>query len=110
MNWLIPAAHAADAPAASPEGGFFQFGLLIVMFVVFYFLLIRPQSKRAKEHKKLVTELAKGDEVVTSGGIMGKVTKVVDEFVVVEVANNLEVKIQKQNVTASLPKGTLKQI
>ena len=114
MSWLIPAAQAAEtaqpAGQAPPDGGLFQIGLIVVMFVVFYFFLIRPQSKRAKEHKELLGGLAKGDEVVTSGGILGKVSKVVDDFVVVEIANNLEIKVQKQSITATLPKGTLKNI
>jgi preprotein translocase subunit YajC len=112
---LIPAAQAAAETANStakppPDAGLFQFGLIAVMAAVFYFFLIRPQSKRAKEHKELLGGLAKGDEVVTSGGILGKVNKVVDDFVVVEIANNLEIKVQKQSVTATLPKGTLKNI
>jgi len=111
MSWLISTAHAADAPAAAPQdGGLVSFALLGIMFVVFYFLILRPQSKRAKEHKKLVSELTKGDEVTTNGGILGKVVKVVDEYVVVEVANGLEIKFQKQNITSTLPKGTLKNI
>ncbi len=110
MSWLIPAAHAAGSAPAPQGGGLFQIALIAVMFVAFYFFLIRPQSKRAKEHKKMLGELQKNDEVVTSGGIMGKVVKVVDDYVVVEIANNLEVKLQKQNVTSTLPKGTLKNI
>ena len=111
MSWLIPEAHAAaggGAPGGAPGG--VEMILLIVMMVVFYFFLIRPQQKRAKEHKNLVNNLSKGDEVVTSGGILGKVTKVTDEFVVVEISNNLEIKLQKQSVQATLPKGTIKSI
>src|SRR5690606_14081902 len=114
MSWLIPAAQAAEtaqpAGQAPPDGSLFQIALTSVLFIVFYFFLIRPQSKRAKEHKELLGGLAKGDEVVTSGGILGKVSKVVDDFVVVEIANNLEIKVQKQSITATLPKGTLKNI
>lgn len=114
MSWLIPAAQAAEttqtAAQTPPGGGLFQIGLIAVMFVVFYFFLIRPQSKRAKEQKEMLGGLAKGDEVVTSGGILGKVSKVVDDFVVVEIANSLEIKVQKQSITATLPKGTLKSI
>lgn len=112
MNWLIPEAHAAAGGGAAPGGapGGVELIMLVVMMVVFYFFLIRPQQKRAKEHKNLVQNLGKGDEVVTSGGILGKVVKVTDEFVVVEISNNLEVKLQKQSVQATLPKGTIKSI
>lgn len=111
MSWLISTAHAADAPAAAPQdGGLISFGLLGVMFVVFYFLILRPQSKRAKEQKQMINALAKGDEVTTNGGILGKVVKVVDDYVVLEIANNIELKFHKQNITSTLPKGTLKNI
>jgi len=78
--------------------------------LIFYFLIWRPQSKRAKEHKNLMAGLEKGDEVVTSGGMAGRITKVTDDFIVVEVADNVEVKVQKVAVAAALPKGTLKDI
>lgn len=78
--------------------------------LIFYFLMWRPQSKRAKEHKNLVSSLSKGDEVVTNGGIAGKVTKVSDDFVTVEVSDGVELKIQKVAVSSTLPKGTLKGI
>ena len=77
---------------------------------VFYFLLIRPQAKRAKEHKKMVEALAKGDEVVTNGGVLGKITKVSDDFVVIEVAQGVELNVQRQSVAALMPKGTVKSI
>lgn len=110
MSWLIPEAHAAAGGGATGAPGGVEMIMLIVMMVVFYFFLIRPQQKRAKEHKNLVNNLGKGDEVVTSGGILGKVTKVTDEFVVVEISTNLEIKLQKQSVQATLPKGTIKSI
>lgn len=78
--------------------------------LIFYLLIWRPQSKRAKEHKALMSGLNKGDEVVTSGGIAGKITKVTDDFIVVEIADNVEVKVQKVAVATALPKGTLKDI
>ncbi|MDX1452076.1 MAG: preprotein translocase subunit YajC [Oleiphilaceae bacterium] len=78
--------------------------------LIFYFLMWRPQSKRAKEHRNLVSGLSKGDEVVTSGGVAGKVTKVTDDFVMLEVAEGVEMKIQKVAVASALPKGTLKSI
>ncbi len=99
--------------AAAPAGG----GSPMTMFLflggfalIAYFLLIRPQSKRRKEHQALVSALAKGDEVVTAGGITGSVTKVEDDFVKLAIANNVEIRIQKGSVGASLPKGTLKTL
>ena len=111
MNYLIPMAYADTAAAGAPPGGeFMQFILLGGFLVVFYMMVWRPQSKRAKEHRNLIGGLQKGDEVVTSGGIAGKVTKVTDEFIVVEVSDNVELRFQKQAVVAALPKGTLKAI
>jgi preprotein translocase subunit YajC len=83
---------------------------LVLMFVVMYFLMIRPQQKRAKEQRAMMDALAKGDEVVTAGGILGRVTKVVDAYVTVEMAAGTEVVIQKSSVTMLLPKGTLKSL
>jgi preprotein translocase subunit YajC len=79
-----------------------------ILFVVFYFLLIRPQQKRAKEHRKLIENLAKGDEVVTGGGLVGKVVDLGDNFIEVEVADNVRVKVQRQMLASVLPKGTIK--
>ncbi|NLY17266.1 MAG: preprotein translocase subunit YajC [Gammaproteobacteria bacterium] len=110
MSFFIPMAYA-DAAAGTPPGGdFIQFALLGGFLVVFYLMVWRPQSKRAKEHRNLIGSLQKGDEVVTSGGVAGKVTKVADEFIMVEVADNIEMRFQKQAVVATLPKGTLKAI
>ena len=81
---------------------------LVLIFVVFYFLLIRPQSKRAKEQKNMVENLAKGDEVITNGGLVGKINKVGDNFLVLQVADGVEVKIQKQSIATLLPKGSMK--
>jgi len=80
------------------------------MFVVLYFLMIRPQMKRAKEHKALIEALAKGDEVVTGGGVAGRITRVSDNFISLEVADTVEIQVQKQAVTVLLPKGTLKAL
>jgi preprotein translocase subunit YajC len=91
-------------------GGLMQLLPIVLMFVVLYFLMIRPQMKRAKEHKALVEALAKGDEVVTGGGIAGRVTKVSDNFLTLEVAVNVEIQVQKQAVTVVLPKGTLRAL
>ena len=85
--------------------------LLLVGFIgIFYFLLWRPQSKRRKEHQQLMSSLSNGDEVVTAGGIVGRITKVEDDFIKVQVASNVEMRIQKSAVGATLPKGTLKSL
>lgn len=113
MSFLIPAAYAdaaAPAAAAGPAGSGFEWVFLVGFLVIFYLMIWRPQAKRAKEHKNLLGGLQKGDEVVTSGGIIGKVTKVTDDFVVVEISDNVELKFQKQAIAATLPKGTLKSI
>ena len=107
MDWLIPSAWAQAAGGAQPNA-FMQLLPLILIFVVFYFLLIRPQAKRAKEHKVMVAALAVGDEVVTAGGILGKVTAAGEQFLTVELAEGVQVKVQRHTVTSVLPKGTLK--
>jgi preprotein translocase subunit YajC len=110
MNFLISEAWAqAPADAAGLQGGGTMTLLLMAgMFVVFYFLLIRPQQKRAKEHKALISALAKGDEVVTAGGTLGRVTDLNDNYVTVEIADGVNVKVQRQAVQTVLPKGTMK--
>ena len=108
MNFFI-----SDAMAADPVGQgdpLTSFLPLIVIFVIFYFLLIRPQSKKAKEHKQLIEALAKGDEVVTNGGILGKIVKVGDNFIELEVAEGVNVKVQRQAVATVMPKGTIKEL
>jgi preprotein translocase subunit YajC len=107
MDWLIPSAWAQAAGGAQPNA-LMQLLPLILIFVVFYFLLIRPQAKRAKEHKAMVAALAVGDEVVTSGGILGKVTEAGEQFLTVEVAEGVRVKVQRHTVSTVLPKGTMK--
>ena len=108
---MISLAHAQTAGAAAdPTGGFMQLLPMILMFVVLWFLMIRPQMKKAKEHKALIEALAKGDEVVTQGGIVGKVVKVGDSYVTVEIAANTEVVVQKPSIGLVLPKGTLKSL
>ena len=104
---LISSAHAQTA-AASSGGGFEQIFIMIAMFAVLYFFMIRPQQKKAKEHKALGEALAKGDEVITSGGMAGKITKVADDFVTIAIAENVEVQFQKAAIATVLPKGTLK--
>jgi len=99
-------------PALAQAGGqgdpFTQFLPLIIIFVLFYFLLIRPQSKRAKEHKKMVEELAEGQEVVTGGGVLGKVTAVGDDWITIEVAEGISLKVQRSTVSVVVPPGTIK--
>ncbi len=109
MDGLIASAWAQSAPAGAGQPNMLmQLLPLILIFVVFYFLLIRPQQKRAKEHRAMVAALSAGDEVVTSGGILGRVTDVGDQFVTVEVADGVQVKLQRHTVSQVLPKGTLK--
>jgi preprotein translocase subunit YajC len=81
---------------------------IIALFVLFYFILLRPQMKRDKEHKKMIQSLAKGDEIVTNGGLLGRVTELGDHFVALEIAKDLEVKIQRQAISMTVPKGTIK--
>ncbi|MBK5914386.1 preprotein translocase subunit YajC [Rhodocyclus purpureus] len=107
---LISSAYAQTAAAADPTGGLMQFIPLVLMFVVLYFLMIRPQMKRAKEHKAMVDALAKGDEVLTQGGIAGRVAKVGDTYIALELAEGVEVVAQKAAVQLVLPKGTLKSL
>ncbi|MAV26179.1 MAG: preprotein translocase subunit YajC [Gammaproteobacteria bacterium] len=110
IDLLIPAAQAAEAGG----GGGLPFGFdifIIVAFVlVFYFLIWRPQSKQAKEHRELVSSVSKGDEIVTRGGLLGRVSRVDEQYIEVEIADNTEIKLQKAAVAAMLPKGTIKQI
>ena len=81
---------------------------LVAMFVLMYFLLIRPQQKRAKDHKKLLSELKKGDEIVTNGGVVGKINSVDESFAVLEIAEGVVVKVQKQGINQKMPKGSVK--
>jgi len=107
---LISNAYAQAAGAADPTGGLMGLLPLILMFVVLWFLMIRPQMKRAKEHKALLEGLQKNDEVVTNSGIVGKVAQIGDNYIHVEVAPNTQIVVQKQAIGAVLPKGTLKSI
>ena len=100
----------ADAAAGQGPGMMGNVLMLGGFLLIFYFMLIRPQSKRAKEHQALITSIAKDDEVIVNGGILGKVTRVTDQFIVVAIADGVEMKVQKAAVSASIPKGTLKSI
>jgi preprotein translocase subunit YajC len=106
MNGLISDAWAQAAPGATSQ--FAPLLMVGVFFIIFYFLLFRPQQKRAKEHQNLVSKLATGDEVVTTGGLLGKVTDVGDTFVTLEIADGVRIKVQKVQITQLMPKGTLK--
>lgn len=107
MSFLINDAMAA-APVAEQAPVWTGLLPMLILFVVFYFLLIRPQQKKAKEHSNMVKELSKGDEVVTNGGILGKIRKVGENFVDLEVSDNVMLTIQKHQVSQLMPKGTLK--
>ncbi len=98
-------AQAGGSAGASPYGNIM---FLVLLFAVFYFLLIRPQQKRTKEHKKMVAAVAKGDEVVTNGGLLGKVIDVGDSFLTVNIAEGVDVKLQRGSLSATVPKGTIK--
>ena len=109
MNWFETAAYAAEAGSA-PGAGYMDLVLLGGFVLIFYFLLWRPQSKRRKEHRTLMSAIAKGDEVVTSSGMVGEITKIEDDFIKLRVAQNTEFRVQKSAVGATLPKGTLKSL
>jgi preprotein translocase subunit YajC len=100
----------AEGAAAPQDGGLMQFLPLVALLAVFYFLILRPQQKRAKEHKTLMEALQKGDEVTTIGGILGKVTKVNDDSAAIEIADNVVIQVQKAAIQNVLPKGTIKSI
>ncbi len=107
---FISNAYAQAAAPAGAAGGLMSFLPIILMFVVLYFLMIRPQMKRQKEQKAMIDALAKGDEVVTAGGLVGKVSKVGDAYIHVDVASGTEIVMQKAAVTMLLPKGTVKDL
>ncbi|HEY6482884.1 MAG TPA: preprotein translocase subunit YajC [Steroidobacteraceae bacterium] len=106
MNALIPDAWAQTAPGGA--GGIAPLLMMGVFIVIFYFLLIRPQQKKAKDHQALVAKLSSGDEVVTTGGLLGRVVDVGDNFITLEIADGVRVKVQKFQVASLMPKGTLK--
>ncbi len=110
---FISSAFAQTAPAAAAAGGDMQSSLmsmlpLLLMFVVLYFVMIRPQMKKQKEHKAMIDALAKGDEIITAGGFLGKVSKLGDSFLSIEITNGVEVQMQRSAVVQVLPKGTIK--
>ncbi|MGH8219428.1 MAG: preprotein translocase subunit YajC [Steroidobacteraceae bacterium] len=107
MNALIPSAWAQTS-GSSTSGQIAPLAMMVVFIAIFYFLLIRPQQKKSKDHQAMVSKLSVGDEVVTSGGLLGRVTDVGDTFVTLEIADSVRIKVQKAQVTSLVPKGTLK--
>ncbi len=105
---FISNAYAQAAPAADMSSSLMSMAPLVLMFVVLYFIMIRPQMKKQKEHRAMIEALAKGDEVVTAGGILGRVTSLGDNHLGVQIANGVEVQMQRSSVVQVLPKGTLK--
>ncbi len=110
MNFISSAYAQSGGQQGSGEAGLLQLALMVGLFVMFYFMAIRPQRKRQKEHADLVSNLTKGDEVVTNSGILGKIVKLDDNYLVLQVTDNVELKFQKVAIHAVLPKGTLKSI
>lgn len=110
IDLIIPSAYA-QAAAPSAQGGGFSFAIMFAVFFVFiYFFMWRPQSKRAKEQKQLLESLAKGDEVMTMGGMLGRISKINGQYLSLSVANNVDIVLQKSAVVSVMPKGTLKTI
>lgn len=107
---LISSAYAQAPAAAGGDPGFMGLLPIVLMFVLLYFLMIRPQMKRAKEAKAMVESLQKGDEIITAGGVLGKITKINEAYITVEIAANTEISVQKAAVQTLLPKGTLKTL
>ncbi len=110
MSFFIAEAHAQAQTAAPPGGGMINIAMLVGLFAIMYFMLIRPQRKKQKEHQQLIEALSKGDEVVLTSGMLGKVTDVGEVYITVDVGNNVSLKFQKLAVHAVLPKGTIKSI
>jgi preprotein translocase subunit YajC len=107
LDFLISPAYAQQGAAPNP---LMQFLPLVLLVILFYFMLIRPQMKRSREHRDMLGSLAKGDEVVTSGGLAGKVANIGEAYVAVEIADNVTIKVQKSAISSVLPKGTLKAL
>ena len=110
MDALFAAAAHAQSGGAGQENVFVTFLPLVLIFVLFYFLLIRPQQKRARQHREMLAALKVGDEVITAGGVIGKVVNISDSFVSLEVGEKVEIRFQKQAMQTVLPRGTIKSI
>ena len=110
MDFLISAAHAQQSGAAPQGGGLLSMLPLVGLLVLFYFMLIRPQQKRTKQHTQLISSLSKGDEIITAGGLTGTVAELSDEYVKLQIAETTVITIQRQSISSVLPKGTLKTL
>lgn len=111
LNFFVANAHADAGAVASPQqGGFSLVTMFVIFFLFIYFAVWRPQSKRAKEQQTMMSSLTKGDEVVTAGGLVGRISKLTDQYIGLSVANNVEIVLQKSSVVSILPKGTLKTV
>ena len=107
LEFFINSAHAADPGS---QGGIISLIPLLILFLVFYFFLIRPQMKQAKTQKKMIESLAKNDEVVTNGGLLGKIMRVDDSFITLKIAEDIEVRVQKNAISTMMPKGTIRNL
>jgi preprotein translocase subunit YajC len=110
MDFFISAAQAAEGQAAAGSPGLLDFAFPIILLVLFYVMLIRPQQKRAKEHRAMQAALSKGDDVVTDGGVMGKILEITDNAITVQIAEGVDVKVRRESISSVLPKGTLKKL
>lgn len=111
VSYLIADAIATTVQTTAPQGeGTFSLVMIVAIFVLFYFMLVRPQNRRAKEHRELVNKLAKGDEVITSSGMLAKIVSIDEQYMKVLIAQGVEVTIQRSAVSAVLPKGTVKNL
>lgn len=110
LDFLISPAYAQAAAPASAPNALMQFLPLVVLVVLFYFMLIRPQMKRSKEQRQMLGSLAKGDEAITTGGLAGRISAIGENYITLEIADNVSVKIQKSAVVSVLPKGSLKAL
>jgi len=113
LDFFMTTAYAAEAPTSTnpAQGGGISFAMMFIIFIIFvYFLILRPQNKRAREQQNLLNSIAKGDEVLTAGGLLGRIVKITDQYIVFSPASNVEFVMQKSAVVSILPKGTLKTI
>ena len=110
LDFVFTPAYAQGAASSTTGSDLMAFLPLVAMFAIFYFLLIRPQQKKAKEHKAMLEALKKGDEVVTAGGVVGKISKLGEQYATVEVATGIEMTIQRSAIAQLLPKGTIKAL
>lgn len=108
LDFLIPVAHAQSAGAGQPDSMLSSSLFFLALIAIMYFIMIRPQMKRQKEHRQMLEKLHKGDEVITSGGIAGTVAAISESFITVEVADGVQLRVQKGAISNVLPKGTLK--